>query len=344
MDNENHSRLYEKSGGRRIPLYAEVGRYFTPDGHFESTTFRDVIREYLNEIKSQNQSSAEFHTSARQWLTSYLEEVMDYLDEKDMGNASYQLFNIAMEECAEYGVDSVSFNPARIKRFMAMARENPDIAERSRVSRDDKRKKIFDAALQVFSEDGFHRATIDRIASVSGVGKGSVYRYFPSKEELLDQLLTESFAVIVDRVSRELSTDGDILSQVRTMIEFWVTYIGENPQVYRLIQSESMSQQSGGRNLFYDYLITHLPMLKERIVSLNKNGKLKTTGFYTVFYGVLGFIDGVVTKWFRSGMDYSLRDEVPIILEVLFNGFVGEQWTQQRFYIPPEEDTNTTPS
>ena len=53
---------------------------------------------------------------------------------------------------------------------------------------------------------------------------------------------------------------------------------------------------------------------------------------------ILGFIDGVVHKWFRRGMDYPLSDETPVILEVLFNGFVGEKTTSRLFFEPGEDE------
>ena len=59
---------------------------------------------------------------------------------------------------------------------------------------------------------------------------------------------------------------------------------------------------------------------------------------------MLGFIDGVVRKWFRSGMSYSLQDELPVILEVLFNGFVRDASQSRRFYVPPEQQNNNADS
>jgi hypothetical protein len=52
----------------------------------------------------------------------------------------------------------------------------------------------------------------------------------------------------------------------------------------------------------------------------------------------LGFIDGVVHKWFRGGMAYSLRSEIPVILEVIFNGFVGKEGVQKQF-LPVQTET-----
>jgi hypothetical protein len=104
-----------------------------------------------------------------------------------------------------------------------------------------------------------------------------------------------------------------------------------------LIQSEAITQKTGNRDMFYDYVITHLPMFKERVVSFHIEKKIKTTSFYSVFYGILGFIDGVVYKWTRNNMNYSLQDEIPIILEVLFNGFIGENQTKKKYYNSTEK-------
>ncbi|HHY32830.1 MAG TPA: TetR/AcrR family transcriptional regulator [Firmicutes bacterium] len=54
-----------------------------------------------------------------------------------------------------------------------------------------KRELILDAAQQVFSKKGFHQATVEEIADAAGVGKGTVYLYFPSKKEILVAMIEE---------------------------------------------------------------------------------------------------------------------------------------------------------
>jgi AcrR family transcriptional regulator len=53
-----------------------------------------------------------------------------------------------------------------------------------RIVREEKRQQIVTAALRVFAEHGFATATIDEIARVAGLGKGTVYQYFRSKDDL----------------------------------------------------------------------------------------------------------------------------------------------------------------
>ena len=53
----------------------------------------------------------------------------------------------------------------------------------------DKRLRIIEAAVIVFSRKGFHRAKVEEIAEVAGVGKGTVYEYFKSKKELFLEMV-----------------------------------------------------------------------------------------------------------------------------------------------------------
>ena len=48
----------------------------------------------------------------------------------------------------------------------------------------EKRLIIENAALEVFAEDGYHHASVSKIAKKAGVSKGLMYNYFHNKEDL----------------------------------------------------------------------------------------------------------------------------------------------------------------
>jgi AcrR family transcriptional regulator len=53
--------------------------------------------------------------------------------------------------------------------------------------------RIIEAALKIFSEKGYHSATMDDIAELLGVSKGALYQYFKSKEDLYKAILETRF-------------------------------------------------------------------------------------------------------------------------------------------------------
>lgn len=52
----------------------------------------------------------------------------------------------------------------------------------------DRKERLFEAALKLFSELGFHGVAVPKIAKEAGIATGSIYNYFESKEELVNQL------------------------------------------------------------------------------------------------------------------------------------------------------------
>lgn len=67
----------------------------------------------------------------------------------------------------------------------------------------DKRKQILRAAVVEFAQRGFHRTRVSDIAKRAGVAYGLVYHYFESKDEVLNHLFAENWAVFL-KVLREI--------------------------------------------------------------------------------------------------------------------------------------------
>ena len=70
------------------------------------------------------------------------------------------------------------------------------------------RERIVDAAREVFAEYGLD-GQIDDVASRAGVGVGTVYRHFPTKEELLGELVRQKFRIFTANAEEALERDGE---------------------------------------------------------------------------------------------------------------------------------------
>jgi AcrR family transcriptional regulator len=67
-------------------------------------------------------------------------------------------------------------------------------------------RQILDAALEVFGERGLTGARLDDIARRAGVSKGTIYLYFPNKEELFREVVR---AIVVDRLRQAAAMAGE---------------------------------------------------------------------------------------------------------------------------------------
>ncbi|MDB5173389.1 MAG: putative Transcriptional regulator, TetR family [Phycisphaerales bacterium] len=76
------------------------------------------------------------------------------------------------------------------------------------VPNEQKRRHITSAAAKMFAARPFHKVRLDDIAAAAGVGKGTLYVYFDSKEDLYFTLTYEGFAQLVDRLNAQLDECG----------------------------------------------------------------------------------------------------------------------------------------
>ncbi len=81
-----------------------------------------------------------------------------------------------------------------------------------------RRREILAAALRRFSRQGFHRTTMQDIVDESGLSPGGVYRYFKSKDDLIEALASETIGAFEEGVCRVLASDGggpaDVLAEL----------------------------------------------------------------------------------------------------------------------------------
>jgi len=86
---------------------------------------------------------------------------------------------------------------------------------KAHVVSDFRRTQILEAARGVFARRGLHRTTVADIAGAARVAKGTVYLYFRSKDEILQQILVEELARLRDRTVPVIAGPGPVEDRLR---------------------------------------------------------------------------------------------------------------------------------
>src|SRR5215468_5564180 len=84
---------------------------------------------------------------------------------------------------------------------------------RTRPTRDDTRDKLFEAAAQVFEEQGINAASIETIAAAAGFTRGAFYSNFASKDELI-------VAMLEDHVEQTIRRNLDLLAEHQDLRDY----------------------------------------------------------------------------------------------------------------------------
>ena len=184
------------------------------------------------------------------------------------------------------------------------------------------KERILEAALEIFSQKGFHPATTDEIAERAGVGKGTLYRYFETKEKLFAELVRLRLEELERRAGSVMDGQDDVLTMISKYIRVYFEFFDGNQRLFRLIVQEQLELGEDSLSAYFRKVMRAIPHLKRKVYEGTQQGILKDVDFQTVFYGTMGFAHGVIQKWLARDCSYSLVDELPGVLEVLFYGFV----------------------
>ena len=106
----------------------------------------------------------------------------------------------------------------------------------------DGKKKVLAAALELFSNKGFHATTTAKIAQLAGVSEGTIYKYFPSKNELLKQLLTPLFLKIKNNFFIKVQNYHNLTELVSFFVEDRVQFVINNFSLFKLFIQEVLIQ------------------------------------------------------------------------------------------------------
>jgi AcrR family transcriptional regulator len=128
----------------------------------------------------------------------------------------------------------------------------------------DKRRQILDAAIRVFARQGFHSTRVADIADEAGVAYGLVYHYFKSKEEVLNELFTERWSLLLAAIEEaDRSTDLSPRAKLEAVAGFIVDSYRHNPELMKVIIVEvTRAANSFGR--------THLAEIRRAYDSIAK--------------------------------------------------------------------------
>ncbi len=127
----------------------------------------------------------------------------------------------------------------------------------------DKRRQILDAAIHVFARQGFHSTRVSDIADEAGVAYGLVYHYFRSKDEVLNELFSERWSLLLAAIDETDANGANPRAKLQAVAAFIIDSYRHNPELMKVIIVEvTRAANSFGH--------THLPEIRRAYESIAK--------------------------------------------------------------------------
>jgi AcrR family transcriptional regulator len=158
--------------------------------------------------------------------------------------------------------------------------------------------EILAASVQLLNADDWQTVTVDRIAEVAEVGKGTLYKHFSSKEDIYAHLTLNFYEGLIDELNRiDRNQAADLV--LKESFEVALRYHFDNPEYRRVTQyckrgdfkqrtSEAIQLQ------FREHDVRFRAIAGEMLNRCVESGAIPPAPFQQMFYGITTCFEGAV--------------------------------------------------
>jgi AcrR family transcriptional regulator len=186
-----------------------------------------------------------------------------------------------------------------------------------------RREEILAAATGVFARRGYAGTDLQDVADRLRVGKGTVYRYFPTKEALFLAAADRGMRLLTERTNAEAAKTPDPIDKIVRATHEYLNFFDEHPEVVELFVQERAQFRDRKRATYFVHRDANIGPWRDLLQSLIATGRLRrmpvdriTDVFNSALYGT------IFTNYFEGRRARPDR-QAEEILDVIFQGILG---------------------
>ncbi len=209
-----------------------------------------------------------------------------------------------------------------------------------------RRNQILDAAMDVFSRLGFHKARMDDIVQVSGLSKGTIYWYFKSKDAviaaILDRIFSREHRALKDVLSGEGPVSDRLLNLVRQSARHTQSLKFSVPLMFEFYALAARHEQV--HSAMQRYYATYRSDLAQLIQEGVDSGEFTAVAADKVALSIIAAFEGLILLWVvdseRVALEEDALNSLRIIIDSLHRGGTYENGKSHKSVSSEQEENH----
>ncbi|OLS12645.1 MAG: hypothetical protein RBG13Loki_3724 [Promethearchaeota archaeon CR_4] len=192
------------------------------------------------------------------------------------------------------------------------------------------RETILDAALKVFSRNGYALSTLEDIAKEAKVTRGAIYWHFENKVEIYAALVGERSSKAFALFSEIINNKSSPLDKLRQLLIQPLIYIQENAEYRAILKLTTFKTEVTEEMIpFVQKKVENNRILTGYFVKIVEEGRIAGEIRQDVDPEVealiiLGFLNGILLLWLTDEAAFSPKQQAEIIIETFLRGLMPE--------------------
>jgi len=187
-----------------------------------------------------------------------------------------------------------------------------------------RREQIILAALKLFCEKGFHKATLRGISEEAGISQGNIYDYIGTKEDIFYLIHDYMATSIVDKLSRNIGSIEDPLEKLKEMIRTEFNVINDWSDPTLLIYQESHNLSKPLLKSLLQTEKKHVTVFEDGLKDCIKSGVLRDSNSRIVANLLVSLIHTYVLRRWDLTKHVAIKEMERSVIDLFFNGLLKQ--------------------
>lgn len=199
------------------------------------------------------------------------------------------------------------------------------------LTRTKKKLVILNAAMKVFARSGVVKTKMADIAVEAGIGKGTIYEYYQSKEELFAASFAQFFKILEDAMGDIIMKDINPVEKLRQIMETSTATITEKSPEFVEIMMDFWAEGVRSKHteflkildlekFYLEFRAMFVQILRDGV----EKGVFKSIDPQIIASALIALMDGMLLQWIISRDIFNPRQAMKISLDALLNGIVNK--------------------
>jgi AcrR family transcriptional regulator len=201
------------------------------------------------------------------------------------------------------------------------------------VNKEERRAKIATSALSLFIQNGFESTSMSQVAAAAGIGKGTIYEYFESREELVVAALKLWVERINDEAERPFSASDDPIEHLRGYCQLVTEMFISDDSLARAMVSlfQLMLGDSGELLAKYEFSRELMEAPRRTVSAILLEGVAKgcfrpdvARHVEKIAINLIAYLDGIGMHYWLSNNYFDIKVQVDLHIDSLIENLRPE--------------------
>ncbi len=189
----------------------------------------------------------------------------------------------------------------------------------------EKCEQILKVATDVFARNGYRNTDVQVIADELEMGKASIYRQYPTKQDLFFACVDRGIQELQRKINSDIGAEQDAIERIRISIYSYLEFFDDNQALVELFMQERAEFKEREKPTYFEYRDRLKSDWEAQLAQMIDDGRLRNLPVHAIRDCLSSLLYGTIFTHYFQKSSGKLAEMAPYLTDIFFTGVLNKQ-------------------